>query len=128
MQNSATPNVKRKTFGKRENNFSAQVFPTEEETQVAKILGLEGVGQVNKIRHFNVNTRLLQQIYLLHFFSLSRRSLYSSKTFYRTLSVAVSLRNAFDVTLVVEDTTMPCFALPFVVIWKLKFGQDIRLS
>ena len=67
MQNSATPNVKRKTFEKRENNFSAQVFPTEEETQVAQILGLEGVGQVNKIRHFNVNTRLLQQIYLLHF-------------------------------------------------------------
>ena len=54
MQNSATPNVKKK-------KFSAQVFPTEEETQVAQILGLEGVGQVNKnkIRHFNVNTRLL---------------------------------------------------------------------
>ena len=52
MQNSATPNVKKK-------KFSAQVFPTEEETQVAQILGLEGVGQVNKIRYFNVNTRLL---------------------------------------------------------------------
>ena len=81
---------------------------------MAKILGLEGVGQVHKIRHFNVNTRLLQQIYLLHLFSLSRKSLYSNKTFYRTLSVAVSLSDAFDVTLVVEDTTMPCLALPFV--------------
>ena len=62
MQNSATPNVKKK-------KISAQVFPTEEETQVAQILGLEGVGQVNKnkIRHFNNNTRLLQQIYLQYF-------------------------------------------------------------
>ena len=68
MQNSATSYVKRKPFEKRENIFSAQVFPTEEETQVAQILGLEGVGQVNKIHHFNVNTRLMQQIYLLHFF------------------------------------------------------------